>query len=277
MLDQTSPTLQKARGAARVAFEGRSEDGGGAARLSDLYQSGCAKVMLPRAHAPEPHAVFINTAGGLTGGDLVEYGVTLGPGARATAASQTAERIYRSAGGVARQRTELIVGAGAELHWLPQETILFEGGALDRRMTAHLSGDARLLALESIVLGRVAMGEHPDAVRFADRWRIHRDGRLIHAEALRLTPGLSAFRDGPGGLGDARAFATLVYLGPDAADRLAQVRAMPGAEGVRRASSAWDGRLVTRLLSADPQRLRAALCDVLTRFRGTPLPRVWTM
>jgi len=271
MLDRpaSEPVLQRARGIARVGF-------GPGGRLDALYQSGCAKVMVPRDPARTPEAVFINTAGGLTGGDVLSYAVSVAPGMRATAASQTAERVYRSSGGTARLDTSLCVGAGGHLDWLPQETILFEGGALARRLDLALSGDASATLLEAVVLGRAAMGEVLDQARLDDRWRITRDGRLIHAEALRLAPPLSGLR-GPGALGSARAMATLVHLGPQAEDRLAPLRALAPHADVTRASSAMSGRLITRFLAPDAQPLRRALIDILTWMRGRPLPRVWTM
>ena len=61
-----------------------------------MRQSGSAKVMLPRTHSGVPEIVFLNTSGGLTSGDRLEYSVTLGAGTRARATTQTAERAYRA-------------------------------------------------------------------------------------------------------------------------------------------------------------------------------------
>ncbi len=260
------------RGAVRLGFAVRR----GASRLTDLYQAGSAKAMLPRTMAPHPEATLINTAGGLTGGDRLDWDVTLADGAAATLATQTAERIYRAADGQAEVTARLSLGAGARLDWLAQETILFERAALSRRIEADLAPDARLLLVEPLVLGRAAMGEDPDTLRLADRWRIRRGGRLLHAEALTLAPPLSGHRAGPAGLGAMRALATVLYVGADAEDRLAPARAAwPG--GVLGGVSAWDGRLVARLAAPRAADLRAALTAFLTRFRGAPLPRVWTM
>ena len=37
--------------------------------LKELYQSGCAKLMLPKTYGKMTEAVLLNTAGGITGGD----------------------------------------------------------------------------------------------------------------------------------------------------------------------------------------------------------------
>ncbi|MEM6728449.1 MAG: hypothetical protein AAF618_08110, partial [Pseudomonadota bacterium] len=55
--------MQRAKGRAHVAYR----DG----RLTHLSQAGCAKVMLPRSHTPHPEGIFLNTSGGLTGGDHI--------------------------------------------------------------------------------------------------------------------------------------------------------------------------------------------------------------
>jgi urease accessory protein len=50
---------------------------GAGARLKDLAQAGSAKAMMPRMHGRAPEVVFLNTAGGLTGGDRLDYAVDL--------------------------------------------------------------------------------------------------------------------------------------------------------------------------------------------------------
>ena len=81
-----------------------------------------------------PEVVFLNTSGGLTGGDRLSYGVALGDGCRAVATTQTAERAYLSNQGAARVEVSMTVGAGGWIDWLPQETILFERSALHRKL-----------------------------------------------------------------------------------------------------------------------------------------------
>ena len=89
--------MQRRRGEAAV----RLRLDGQAVRLVDLRQQGSAKAILPRV-GRVPEVVFLNTSGGLTGGDRLSYAVALGDGVTATATTQTAERAYRSGGGAAR-------------------------------------------------------------------------------------------------------------------------------------------------------------------------------
>jgi urease accessory protein len=271
-LDPQPLELQRARGRAEVAVSRRD----GRIRLDRLYQEGCCKAILPRAEGPAPEAVLINTSGGVTGGDRIGWRLEAGPGAALVATTQAAERVYRSAGGAAQVETRLVLGAGAALDWLPQETILFDGGRLARRLEVEMAEDARLLALECVLLGRAAMGETVAAGALDDQWRIRRAGRLVHAEALRLTGDIASAGAGPATLRGARAFATLVHVAPEAETRLDAARAALGAEGVLAAATAKPSVLIARWLSPDAQALRAGLIRFLIAFRAAPLPRVWT-
>lgn len=266
MFDAPAPTLQRVRGRAEVALAG--------GRLLRLFQQGSAKAMLPRIHADRPEVVFLNTAGGLTGGDRLAYALSVE--GRAVATTQTAERAYRSPGGTAGVSVDLSVGPGGALDWLPQETILFEGSALERRTRADLGAGARFVSVESVVLGRRAMGETVTRTDFRDRREIWRDGRPVLIEPVALDADALAPR--PALLAGARALATAVLVADGAEDALGPVRAALAGAEVRAAASAWDGRCLVRMTAADGQPLRHALARVLSVMRqGAPLPRVWQM
>lgn len=263
--------MQRADGRAAVALSQR----GGATRLDRLAQRGAAKAMLPRTHTGCPEVVFLNTAGGVTGGDRLHYAVDLGPGAEAVATTQTAERAYASANGAARVTVEMSAGAGARLAWVPQETILFDGAALERQTDVHLAADAEALVSEILVLGRHAMGETLGRLTLTDRRRIWRDGRPLVVEPLRLENATLA-ADDPAGLAGARALATLVLAAPGAEDAAARLAGL-GAPGVAAAVSGWDGRCILRLMAQDPAPLRRALALAIEILGRRPLPRVWQM
>jgi urease accessory protein len=270
MLDAAPVVMQRARGRAAVTL-GLSR---GATRIERLHQSGSAKAFLPNVHGPVPEVVFLNTAGGLTGGDRLSYTAALGPGAQATLTTQTAERAYRSAAGAASMTVDLAAGPGATLHWLPQETILFDGAALDRRTTVALEGDAALLMVESLVMGRAAMGETVAALDLSDRRTILRDGAPVLIEPLRLTSAILARRS-PATLGAGPRDGDRHPRGPGGRGR-ARSRPRGAPEpGCEAAASAWDGRLVVRALAADGWPLRRLVARLLTILRGGPLPRVW--
>lgn len=261
-------SLERSQGAAHVGLRA----GPNGARLDRLRQAGSAKAFIhPGQSGPE--VVFLNTSGGLAGGDRLEYRLDLAQGCRATATTQTAERAYRSTGPVARVAISHAVGAGGHLDWLPQETILFDQSALARSTTIDLAGDASCLMLEAVVLGRAAMGEALSRIVFDDHRRILRAGKPVLVEPLRLTT--AALAAGPCVLQGARAFATLALVARGAEDALAPVRAAlkePGASG---GASGFDGKLIIRLIADDGWPLRQQIRRLLGVLRSGPLPRVW--
>ena len=264
------PQLQRAEGTARLSFR----HDGTATRLRTLYQEGCAKIRLPRlppGHIPE--AILINTAGGLAGGDRIAVAVEAGGGATASVTTQACERVYRSTGPDAVVENRLTLGSGARLAWLPQETILFDGGCLSRRLEADLSTDAELLAVESVLFGRTAMGETVRHGALHDRWRIRRDGRLIFAEDFRVAGDIAAQLARPAALGGRTAMATILHITPAPEKLLDAARSLLGETG---GASAWDGKLLIRLVAPTGLALRQLLEPLLTLLLGgRALPKVW--
>jgi urease accessory protein len=264
-------TLQRAQGAGGIVVS--AEDG--RTQLVRLHQDGCGKIRLPRdERASGLEAVVINTAGGVTDGDRLSWEAEAGPGAQLTLSTQACEKVYRARGtGRAEIATTLRAGDGARLDWLPQETILFDGGALARRLEADLAADAELLAVEAVILGRTAMDETVRHGRLRDRWRIRREGRLVFADDLRLEgPVADIAADAPT-LAGARAFASLLLVAEDAERFLPAVRAALGPRG---GASAFDGKLFARVAAPDGFTLRQALLPALEALRdGRSLPRVW--
>lgn len=265
---QLSP-MQRSRGEAFASFS----LGAGRVRLGDLRQAGSAKAILPHVGAV-PEVVFLNTSGGLTGGDRLSYGVALGDGCRVVATTQTAERAYFSNQGAAKVDVALAVGDGGWIDWLPQETILFDGSQLDRRTRIDLGAGAGCLALEAVVLGRAAMGETVTRLAFRDRREIWAGGRPLHIEPFALDD--AALQAGAVTVGDARAFASVVMVAPDAGDLLGPLRAVLDENGVTAAASGYDGRLTVRMMAADGWPLRRQIARALhVMRRGAALPRVW--
>ncbi len=247
-------------------------------RLTAGYQSGCLRARLPRVDPGERvELVVINTGGGLTGGDVIDQTVRWGQGAVATVTTQAAEKVYRAIDAPALVRTTIAVGPGADAEWLPQETILFDGARLDRTLAVDVVGGARFLAVETLLFGRTARGEAMARGALVDRWRIRRDGRLIHADSLCLEGCPQAMLALPAVGGGAAAAATILLVAPDAAAGLSPLRAVLADAASRSAASSWNGLLVARFVAPDGETLRRALLPALACLRGASrLPRVWS-
>ena len=258
---------QRSTGEARVTL---NRSGIGAIR-----QGGSVRVMVPRVGGAAPELVILNTAGGLASGDRCEIALTLAPGAAGCATTQTAERAYRAEGGPpAVVRLDFALGAGASLDWLPQETILFQDAAVDRVTRVRMAADARYLGIETLVLGRAAMGETVTRLALRDRREIWRGGRPALCEALAID-GDALARPGPALLGGARALASVMLLAPSAEDALPAMRAALAQEGVEAAASARSGQVVVRLRAGDGWPMRRQIARLIAVLRRDGLPRVW--
>jgi urease accessory protein len=267
--------LQRARGELSVRIRERN----GASVLDRLFQAGCLKARLPRSEVPGwSDVVTLNTSGGIAGGDRLTSMFDIAAGARATIASQAAERYYRvpEGGGPALVRTRISVGEEAAAEWLPQETILFDGSAIDRRLDVELTDSSWFVAVEALVFGRAAMGERLRTGQIRDAVRVRRAGRLIWHDVVRMDGDIDALLRRPAVVNGASATASLVHVAPGAERLVDAVRAaldgLPAESGV----SGWDGMLVARLLTAGAAPLRQAVTAALGALRqGRPLPRVW--
>ena len=262
----TSPKLQRAHGQIALTFCGN--------KLEELYQSGCAKLMLPKTYGEMTEAVMLNTSGGITGGDRLNVKIQVENGA-VVATSQTAERLYRSITEPAKIEITLRAYNAATLHWLPQETIIFDGAELDRTVCLDMSADSKCLLAETIVMGREAMGEDIRGCHFTDNWWLYREGQLFHAESLRLTDRVAEIMAVPAGGNGARLLSTILYAGFDAEQKAGLLNSVVETCSSKCAMSCWNDRLVIRLMSPHPRFARADIKELLCALSGQPLPRVW--
>jgi urease accessory protein len=276
-LAEPSSRLQRAAGRARVV----AACGEGKTRLRDLFQEGAAKIRLPRSAGTALEAVAINTSGGMTGGDRLAWDFTAEAGAALTVTTQASEKIYRAGSGEATVDVKLAVGPHARLCWLPQETILYDGSALSRTIEADIAGDAELFLVESVVFGRISMGETVTHCRFRDRWRIRVGGKLVHAEDFRIDGAANEILAHRATAGWGTAMATVVIVGRGSESRLRDAReflrdnqAVGGAAS--HMSVGGTGKLLARMVAADGYALRKVLAPLVAALHGGQgLPKIW--
>lgn len=248
----------------------------------DYWQQAPLKIFLPRVDpGAAAEVVLANSAGGIAGGDHLTVRVAVGADAAAVVTSQAAEKAYRSRGPAADLETRVTAGPRARLAWVPQETILFDGARLRRRLDFDLDETACLLAGEMWVFGRIARGEVFVHGLLHDVWRIRRNGRLVWADNLRLNGNIRRPLDATAGFAGARAAAALVLAGPDAAGMLEPVRRIIDRAPCRAGATVVGGVLVARWLGPDPAEVRAGYgeCAAALMQQADParssLPVVW--
>jgi urease accessory protein len=246
----------------------------GVTRRRHLHESGSLRVRFPSPEADGLSAVFVNTAGGIAGGDRFDIEIAAGTESRLAVTTAAAEKIYRAQGPAALVNIALKAAAGAHLSWLPQETILFDQARVRRRIDIDLAEDASLLLCEIVVFGRSAMGERMQKGEFVDRWRLKRGGRLVFAETLRLDGDIGEKLKRPAvAKGGVAIGTTLIVPGDEAL--LERIRELTKSFGGEVGISCWNGFAMARFCAQDAARLRADMMAVLGRASGSALPRLW--
>lgn len=267
----TSSVFEANRARGAVRFDVHARDG--VTRRGILHESGSLRVRFPSPEDEGLSGVFVNTAGGVAGGDRFDIEIAATDGSKLTLTTAAAEKVYRAPGPAAELNIGLRVAAGAHLGWLPQETILFDRARVHRCFDIDLDVTASLLLCELVVFGRAAMGERMEQGEFVDRWRLRRGGKLVFAETVRLDGNIgaklarSAVAKGGAAIGTA-----LIVPGDEALiERIREAsESFAGEVGI----SAWNGFAMARFCAQDAARLRADMMAVLART-GAALPRLW--
>lgn len=260
----------RAQGA--VTFDVHLQDG--VTRRRHLHESGSLRVRFPSPEAEGLSAVFVNTAGGIAGGDRFDIEITAGQGTRLIVTTAAAEKIYRAAGPAAQVNIALRAAAGAHLAWLPQETILFDRARVSRRIEIDLADSASLLLCEIVVFGRAAMGERMQQGCFVDRWRLKRGGRLVFAENVRLDGEIGEKLARPAVAKGGVAVGTALIV-PGDETLVERLRGLSESFGGEVGISCWNGFAMARFCAQDAAKLRADMMAVLGRASGSALPRLW--
>ena len=283
-MPQDSVAMQRTQGGGRLSVKLSA----GESRIDRLFQEGSARIRVPRVPRGSPlEAVLINTAGGLTGGDRMDWSFKAGEGASMTLATQACEKTYKAQGlSEAQVSVHLELNPSSSLAWLPQETILFDRARLTRAIEVDMAADSRLLMVEPLVFGRLAMNEAVTAGHFRDRWRVRLGGRLLHAEDMRLGPDIARSLSRAAIAGGGLATATVLMIAPEAESRLAAVRALIGPSGgvsfVGRSGPGPDraetGKLLARIVASDSYELRKVLVPLIRLLNPSGgVPKVWSI
>ena len=197
-------------------------------------------------------SVLLHTAGGMVGGDRLNYDLHALAGAHAMVTTAAAAKIYSDHPQPAQITGRLRVEAGACLEWLPQEAIVFEGAQLQQNWRVELADDAHWLGWDMLRLGRTARGERFCRGEVRSRFEVWHGDRLIWVDPQRLT-GSEALWQSPHGLHQCPIVATLVWVG-----------ALPEPEVVEAVRAAWQPK------SSQPGEMGVTRLQLglLCRYRG---------
>lgn len=230
------------------------------------------------------HAVLVHPPGGLVGGDRLDIGLDVRPGAHLLVTTPAATRFYRSVAGPAVQAVTAEVGRDARLEWLPQETLAYSGCDGRNEVRLRLAEGASLFACEVLGLGLPAADQPFERGRLLQHlelpglWLDH--GWLDAAD--------TALLDGPCGLAGHRVLGTLAYAqtqalvtAPTLMDEARELLQDTPLCGVTHLASPAGAVLLARVVGDEVEPVAQALRRVWALWRqrlwALPAsdPRIW--
>jgi urease accessory protein len=242
----------------------------------------CAPLKIQRPFYPEPnicHAVILHSAGGMVGGDRLNYQINLDSDSQALITTAAAAKIYRSNGEFAQQQISIKLGNNAHLEWLPQETIIFDRAQYQQNLRVDLAAGATFCAWEMVRLGRSARQETFSHGCWENALEVWQNGKPLWIDRQRITGEQWQSRqasDGQPLLG------LLVWLGGTVSKELvAHVRILAPQHEADWGVTVLAAGLVCRYRGSDRQAAQAwlvAVWDLLRqtyRQRSACPPRVW--
>ena len=177
--------------------------------------------LVPRAVSvpgDTPEIVFVGGAAGPIGGDELAVRVHVGAGARLRVRTAAAALVLIGDGTTAHQRVDLEVDDGGALEWLPEPAVVAARARFHTVVRAVLGRGARLLAAETLVLGR----SREPCGHALSRWDVLAEGRPVLRQQNAYGPGAHPGWRGPAGTAGGTVIATRLAL-PAPATRSASV------------------------------------------------------
>ncbi len=139
-------------------------------------------------HSPVPNLILMHSTAGLFGGDELHCSIRVKQGARVCITQQSATKVHPSQDRVARQKTHVVVEAGAELQFYLEPVIPFAGSRLHQETLLDVEAGGRLSYWEGFMTGRVGRGESWQFKELASETMLLHGGGLLYLDRFRLAP-----------------------------------------------------------------------------------------
>ena len=156
----------------------------GLLQLKNHREQGNLKARLLKSYTNNDELVIINTAGGLTSGDMNFNSIKIKNNISIIVTTQSMEKIYNCKNLHSHSYTNIEVGAKSSVSWMPLETIFFNGGKFRRRINIELRPSSNFLGIETLIFGRKAMGEKVNHGELDDAWQIYKMVNLSTATLI---------------------------------------------------------------------------------------------
>ncbi len=232
------------------------------------------------------HNVLVHPPGGIVGGDTLAIDAHLAANTHALLTTPGATRFYRSGGEPAVQTLHAQLAEGAQLEWLPLETIAQSGCLAENRLQFDLAPGAEMIGWDLLALGLPASNEAFERGRFTQtitlpgHWL---ERAVIDAEDTRLL-------DSPLGWAGRRVLGTMWFARGSAIDAVRKEALLDGARTLAAASelaasagasSTHANVVVLRVLAPRVEPAMLLMARVWAKWRDSAwalpacAPRVW--
>jgi len=144
--------------------------------------------LLKSTHDQEGRCILpvLHTAGGLVGGDLLDFEVNLEKNSKVLLTTSSAQKVYGSVGiskinpkgSFSKQKNLIKILDNSHLEYLPQETIIFANGLYEQIFKVSISETSSFLFTDLIRLGRSSSGESIESGVFRSKLEILRNNDL---------------------------------------------------------------------------------------------------
>jgi len=145
--------------------------------------------LLKSTHDQEGRCILpvLHTAGGLVGGDLLDFKVNLEKNSKVLLTTSSAQKVYGSVGrskinpkgSFSKQNNFINILENSHLEYLPQETIIFANGLYEQIFKVSISETSSFLFTDLIRLGRSSSGESIESGVFRSKLEIMRNNDLL--------------------------------------------------------------------------------------------------
>jgi len=167
------------------------------------------------------------------------------------------------------------VEENAQLYWLPQETILFDGSRLERKLNIELFDTSKVLFVEPIVFGRLASGEELGSCFFKDNVSINCNGEPIYIDGIKMNGNITEILKNKSTSNNNKAMANIALYDASSIEILNKIRKLlPITAG---ASLINNHLLLIRILSPDSYELRKTLLPILSLLTDNAVPKNWKL
>ena len=214
------------------------------------------------------HNVLVHPPGGLVGGDTLDTGIHVAPGAHGLVTTPGASRFYRSDGELALQRTAITLDADARMEWLPLEAICYSGCLAENRLTLTLAPGAELLGWDVTALGLPAAGKPFDAGQFCQ----HIEVPGVWLERAHIKALDTRLMNSPLGLAGHRCMGTLFFV---AGSKLARHRRQEALDKAREVIETHPLRATAGATSPDGQVVVVRVLAPVVEPAMALLRQVW--